>query len=63
MKTWVVLPLLLMGVAGHSQPRMAQSMGTFTATGNLSRPRQFHTATLLTNGKVLIGGGYAVRTA
>ena len=41
MKTCVVLPLLLMGVAGHTQPGMAQSMGTFTATGNLSRPRQF----------------------
>jgi hypothetical protein len=48
MTTCVVLPLLLMGVAGHTQQGMAQSMGTFTATDNLSRPRQFHTATLLT---------------
>jgi hypothetical protein len=51
MKTNLVLPLLLSGVA------MAQSAGTFTATGDMSTPRQGHTATLLTNGKVLIAGG------
>src|SRR5260370_35354106 len=49
--------LLFLGVAGHTSIVMAQSAGTFTATGNMTTERWFHTATLLTNGKVLITGG------
>jgi hypothetical protein len=56
MKSSLVGSFLFLGVAGHTV--MAQSPGTFTPTGNLTRPRQFHTATLLTNGKVLIAGGF-----
>ena len=31
---------------------------TWTATGPLANPRQFHTATLLLNGQVLVAGGW-----
>src|SRR5262245_15860824 len=38
---------------------MAQSAGTFPPLKNLTAPREFHTATLLTNGRVLVAGGFS----
>jgi hypothetical protein len=55
MKTKVVLLLIVVG-ASHT-PKMAAQTGTFSATGDMSSRRIFHSATLLTDGRVLIAGG------
>jgi hypothetical protein len=52
LKSSLVIPLLL-GVASNLPIAVAQSPGTFTATGNMATVRAFHTATLLANGKSL----------
>jgi hypothetical protein len=57
MKTSLVLSFLLFGIGGHGPVAMAQSAGTFTATGNMTTGRVQHTSTLLLDGKVLIAGG------
>ncbi len=57
MKITLVPMLLFLGVASHPSVLVAQSPGTFIATGDMTTARAGHTATLLTNGKVLIAGG------
>src|SRR6516165_8297872 len=57
MKVNSIFRFLFLGMAGHASMALAQSPNTFTSTGDMSTPRQGHTATLLTNGKVLIAGG------
>jgi hypothetical protein len=60
MKPYFVLPFLLLGGVGHITIALAQSQGAFAPTGDMSTQRQGHTATLLTSGRVLVTGGYAI---
>ena len=52
-----LLPFLLLAAGGPAALLPGQSVGSLAATGNMTVPRELHSATLLRNGKVLIAGG------
>jgi N-acetylneuraminic acid mutarotase len=54
--TQSIILLALLAAAG-STPAVALTSGTWVTTGNMNVARMGHTATLLTNGQVLVAGG------
>ena len=46
------------GSGGMGGGEITAPQGIFVPTGSMTVPRQYHTATLLLNGKVLVAGGY-----
>src|SRR5215469_14835508 len=49
--------LAVVALGNAAVPALAQSSGTWAATGALNLPRIGHSATLLANGQVLVAGG------
>jgi hypothetical protein len=58
-RTLVLTGVLISGLLGHGAEVFAAA-GTFALTGSLNTARYDHTATLLSNGEVLVTGGLGV---
>ena len=58
MTNFKITSALVLSLVCSASRSITQPPGTFTATGNMTIRRASHTATLLSNGKVLIAGGY-----
>ena len=57
MKSTARIYSILFGLGICAFAAFAQTPGTFSATGSMTTARYFHTATLLSDGRVLIAGG------
>ena len=58
----VALPLLFLGAGLMLVQPCAGGSGSFTDTGSLATAREYHSATLLPNGKALVAGGFSFDT-
>jgi hypothetical protein len=58
--TIVLTGLLVIGLLGSVAVKAAGGSGSFALTGSLNTARYQHTASLLTNGEVLVSGGLGV---
>ena len=53
----ILFTVFFLELSAFAPVAKAQVLGSFTATGNMTKARQFASATLLANGQVLIAGG------
>jgi Galactose oxidase, central domain len=59
----MIVPVMAIGIICSGSKGAAQTVGYFSPTGSLVTARQGHTATLLSNGKVLLAGGISANLA